>query len=224
VQVARPVGREAASRKYDLLTALATHALSGDKALQRRVLRFIALITARYNWQRDELAVGQAEIARQWSVDLRTVKREMAKLRACGWRVEKRAGARGRVAVHGIDMVVILADTKPDWAKVGPDFVDRLAGPQAPDPSDNVIAFQPPPRTDGSLWGKALEELHRLSPLVVRNWLAQAEAIDRTGGCLTIAVPTRFIAQYIEANLSDQIEQVLFRLDPEVRRIAVLVQ
>lgn len=78
MQAIRPAGPEGASRKYGLLTALAVQALAGDKP--RLVLRLMALVTARYNWQRDELAVGQAEIARLWAVDDRTVKRDMARL------------------------------------------------------------------------------------------------------------------------------------------------
>ena len=44
------------------------------------MLRLIALITARYNWQRDELSVGQSEMARIWGVHDRTVKREVRRL------------------------------------------------------------------------------------------------------------------------------------------------
>ena len=220
----KPIGRDAAARKYDILTALAAHGLAGDKTQQRRVLRLIALITARYNWQRDELAVGQPEIARLWSVDPRTVKREMARYRATGWLIEKRAGARGRVAVHGIDLAVILADTRPQWPNIGPDFVDRLSGPQASTAPDNVIPFQTltPPKVNAGLWGRAMLELHRLSPLIVANWLAQAEALDLSEGVLTISAPNRFVARYIEANLTLQIEHVLRRLDPAVHRLAVV--
>jgi hypothetical protein len=39
MQRQRPVGREAASRKYDLLSALMAFALSRDKHVQRQVLR-----------------------------------------------------------------------------------------------------------------------------------------------------------------------------------------
>ena len=80
MQRARPVGREAASKKYDILSALMAHALSLDPASQKLALRLMSLITTRYNWQRDELTIGQTEIARLWCVDPRTVKREMAKL------------------------------------------------------------------------------------------------------------------------------------------------
>ena len=223
MQVLKPVGRDAAARKYDILSALAAHGLAGDKNDQRRVLRLLALITARYNWQRDELAVGQVEIARLWSVDPRTVKREMAKYRSMGWLVEKRAGVRGRVAVHGLDLATILADTQPQWNNVGPDFAERMTGPAPLNAPDNVIPFQPPPmpQTDPGLWGRAVEELHRISPLVVANWLAKAEAEDLSDGTLTISVPTQFVARFIETNLTGQIETVLRRLDPKVRRLSV---
>ena len=86
MQVIRPgtsaVGRDAAVRKYDALSALMAFALAGDPNRQRLVLRLMALITTRYNWQRNELAMGQREIARLWCVDERTVKRDMARLRA----------------------------------------------------------------------------------------------------------------------------------------------
>ena len=78
------VGRSAAAFKYDLLTVMGAFALAQEKGRQRLVLRLMTLVTARYNWARDELAVGQREIARLWQVDERTVKREMAKLRAMG--------------------------------------------------------------------------------------------------------------------------------------------
>ena len=95
MQTLRPVGRGASARKYDILTALGAFALAQGKHEQRRVLRLMTLITARYNWARDELAVGQRESARLWAVDERTVKREMARLKAAGWLVVKRQGAFG---------------------------------------------------------------------------------------------------------------------------------
>jgi hypothetical protein len=93
----KPTGSMASSMKYDLLTALGTFALSQTKGKQVLCLRFMTLLTARYNWMRDELNIGQREIARMWCVEERTVKREMAKLRNLGWLIVKRQGARGRV-------------------------------------------------------------------------------------------------------------------------------
>ena len=65
----RATGRNAASMKYDILSALGAHACAGDKHLQRLVLRLITLVVARYNWISDELMVGQREIAELWSID-----------------------------------------------------------------------------------------------------------------------------------------------------------
>ena len=93
MQVIRPVGREAAAKKYDILSAMMDHALAGDQHRQRLVLRLMSLITTRYNWQRNELTMGQKEIARLWCVDERTVKRDMARLRALGWLLVKARGA-----------------------------------------------------------------------------------------------------------------------------------
>ena len=45
----KPVGRDAAARKYDIITALGAYALAGGKHDHRLVLRFITLVTARYN-------------------------------------------------------------------------------------------------------------------------------------------------------------------------------
>ena len=129
----KAVGRNGAERKYDLLTILGSYALSQGKTLQRQTLRLICLITARYNWQHDELSVAQTEMARLWSVDQRTVKREMAAFRDRGWLIEKRAAARGRVTLYGLGTAAILQDTRPAWENVGRDLVARLE-PPAPVP------------------------------------------------------------------------------------------
>ena len=116
----KATGRNAAALKYDILTAMGVHACAGDKHRQRLVLRLITLIVARYNWTSDEITVGQREMAALWSIDERSVKRDMAKLRDMGWLVQKRAAARGRVAVHGLDLSRILTETEvrldPGWA------------------------------------------------------------------------------------------------------------
>jgi hypothetical protein len=141
MQKPKAVGPQAGARKYDILSALMAFALSQDKIVQRRVMRIMALITARYNWQRDELCVGQREIARMWSVDERTVKREMAVLRGLGWLVQKRKGARGRLSVYGIDLERMMEDTRPAWPLIGPDFVERVGGrPEAPE--SNVVPLR----------------------------------------------------------------------------------
>jgi len=159
----RPVGRGASARKYDLLTALGAHALAQPKAEQRRVLRLMTLITARYNWGRDELAVGQREIAAMWSVDERTVKREMAQLRARGWLLVKRQGARGRVTEYRLGIDRMLTDTQPAWASVGPDFALRMGAGDAPEqvvPLPVKGDVPPPDLTSGTEWVLAQALLH----------------------------------------------------------------
>lgn len=140
----KSVGRGSATRKYDLLTILGAHALAQDRGLQRQTLRLICLITARYNWQYDQLSVGQEEIARLWSVDPRTVKREMAALRQRGWLVERRAAARGRVTLYGLGIDRILDDTRAVWERVGPDLVARLGESDPPRSPRRMAAPRPP--------------------------------------------------------------------------------
>ena len=67
----KPLGQGAASKKYDLLTALGAHACAGTKHRQKLILRFMTLVTARYNWQREELSIGRAELARLCACDER---------------------------------------------------------------------------------------------------------------------------------------------------------
>jgi len=112
MSLTKPVGRGAASRKYDILSALMAFSLAEHKAVQRRALRLMSLVTTRYNWAADELRMGQRQIATLWSVDERTVKREMARLRECGWLVLKSQGARGRVSIYGLGIEKILFDTE----------------------------------------------------------------------------------------------------------------
>ncbi|MFD2815816.1 hypothetical protein ACFSYD_17875 [Paracoccus aerius] len=140
MQRIRAVGRAAAAKKYDILSAMMAHALAGDAQDQRLVLRLMALITTRYNWQADELSIGQREIARLWCVDERTVKRDMARLRASGWITVKRQGARGRVSVLGLDLDRILLDTRPAWSNIGPDYVARMGAEEmAPEEADRTV-------------------------------------------------------------------------------------
>ena len=159
------VGRNAAAFKYDLLTVMGAFALAQEKGRQRLVLRLMTLVTARYNWARDELAVGQREIARLWQVDERTVKREMAKLRAMGWLVVKRQGARGRVSEYALGIERILEDSRDRWADVGPDLEHRLSGdetmPEKVVPLPVKGRVEAPDLSDGSEWTLAKALLAR---------------------------------------------------------------
>lgn len=227
MQIVRPVGRQAASRKYDLITALGAHACRGDKHFQRLVLRFITVVVARYNWQSDELSIGQRELAALWSVDERTVKRDMAKLRALGWLVQKRAAVRGRVAVHGLDIAAILAATRPDWPAVGPDFVERMAGPAsdpAPSGPQNVVAFPGPVPTlpqDATPWQQIDAILRHEDPATHATWFRQLGDAGLAGGCLDLTAPSRFHAAYVTTHHLMRLLAVARRVDGSIRMVRV---
>ncbi len=226
MQAPKPVGRGAAARKYDLLTALGARALSQGKSEQRLVLRLITLITARYNWARDELAVGQREIARLWSCDPRTVKREMARLRALGWLTVRRQGARGRVTEYGLAIDTILSDTRPQWPAVGPDFELRLQ----PAPDRSVIPFPAstnpvaaPTLRDGTEWSLAASLLHREDPGLYAAWLRALRRTERAGGRLTLTAPSRFHAAYVETHLKSRLLAACRAVDDSVSEIVLIV-
>lgn len=233
MRLTRPAGRNAAAMKYDILTALGVMGCGGDKHLQRLVLRFITLIVARYNWQTDELNVGQREIAALWTVDERTVKRDLARLRERGWLVQKRAAARGRVAVHGLDLAAILEASQPDWARVGADFEQRLSAPPPMDSAmaGNVITFPGAPstgvaavRTEGQgPWARVQAQLAAENPAQHAAWFAALieEGLDEDGR-LRLRAPSRFHATFVSTHHLPRLAALLRSADPGVRVVDVL--
>lgn len=225
MQIAKPVGREAASRKYDILSALMAFALSQEKTVQRQVLRLMSLITTRYNWQRDELSMGQEDIARLWCVDPRTVKREMAKLRAKGWLVLKRQGARGRVSVYGLDLSLMMADTRPVWDNIGPDFSDRLAPAPAPEtPQTNVVPLRKSvqaPVADGSFWAQVQQELHAVDAAIYGAWFHSLAEVGVSDGNLHLVAPSKFHATYVKTHLVPRVLSVARRIDPSISGVQI---
>jgi len=218
----RVTGRNAASMKYDILSALGAHGCAGDKHRQRVVLRLITLIVARYNWIADELMVGQREMAELWSIDERSVKREVAKLRELGWLVQKRASVRGRVAVHGLGLDQIMSVTREDWTRVGPDLAARLAVPEPAPVAGNVITF-PIPRTDEGLWPNVQARLYQEDPNLYGAWFAALKGGGLCDGALQVLAPSRFHADYLRTNFLHRLERVVIACDPQVSRVEILV-
>lgn len=223
MRVVRVTGRNAAVIKYDLLTALGAHGCAADKHLQRQILRFMTLIVARYNWQHNELAVGQREIAALWAVDERTVKRDMAKLRAMGWLVQLRPAARGRVAVHALDLPVILAATRLVWERVGSDFVERMAAPQSPEPGGGTVVPFPGvalPEKSG-LWPRILAVLTGENAALAAAWFAPLLYRPGAEGDLTLRAPSRFHATYVQTHHLARLQAAAFAVDPYIRSVFV---
>jgi len=226
MQLAKPVGAQAAARKYDLITALGAFALAQGKPEQRLALRLITLLTARYNWVRDELSVGQREIASLWSCDERTVKREMARLRTLGWLQVRRQGARGRVTEYRLDIARMLEGTRGLWPAVGPDFVQRLSGESdqtgvVPFPVRTASDDEPRP-AQGTLWPRAAASLMTGDPAIWRAWLGVLREESCAEGQLTLRAPNRFHAHYIQTHLLERVTLVCRGLDPALEVVRVL--
>lgn len=234
---ANPVGREASTKKYDILTALGSLACQSEPGLQRLILRLVTLITARYNWRADELTVGRREMARLWGVEERTVKREMGKLKEMGWLVVKRAGVRGRVTAYGLDLATMLNATRNAWPSVGPDFVARMEamtrqGSAALDAAPaterawglvtNVVPFRMRGvEDDDSEWSRARRVLEIEEPGLFAAWIAPLGRVGLEEGTLELVAPSRFHASYVQAHLIGRLHNALGRVTSDVRSVRV---
>jgi DNA-binding Lrp family transcriptional regulator len=218
-------GPNAGSIKYDLITAMSVVGLAGKPTLQTSMTRLIALVTARYNWFRDEVTVGQRDIAKMWSVDQRTVKREMKRLVEAGILLKLRHGVRGRVAAYRLNYREIVNLTEPHWALVGPDFVERMSTlyPRSAvkvvkvdfgkKPLDNNI----PMTGDRAGWRKVRQYLRENDESIFQNWYSKLTFKSVTDSELILTAPNNFIAQYILTHLQSSLllatQEVLAKVD-----------
>ena len=239
MQAKKLAGPDAGSQKYDLLTALGCHALAAPPSVQRLILRFLTLVTARYNWRQGILHVGQREIARLWSVDERTVKREMAKLRALGWLTVEAPARRGRVARYALDLVAIRAATRAAWGRVGPDFEARMCGLPEPAAGGTVVPFPRPetaagpgetgpvhPAADAGVrpgigWDAARAILWAEDPGVFTAWF-EALRCGGEGEGLTLLAPTAFHASYVRTHYADRLVRALARAGSAPAELRIL--
>jgi hypothetical protein len=221
MQAAKLTGPEAPAQKYDLLTALGCYALASPPGIQRLVLRFITLITARYNWRQGLLQVGQREIARLWSVDERTVKREMAKLREQGWLRVETPARRGRVASYALDLIVLRTATRGCWARVGSDFEERMSDRAGQDIRGNVVPFMrpdPPAETEvpgnpDDPWAEMRQLLRVDEPALFATWFEGLSSRGRAGDCLVLLAPNNFHASYVRTHHADRLFRALRRVN-----------
>jgi hypothetical protein len=222
----RATGRQAASVKYDILTALLALGQHDGGAGGRLATRLALLITARFNWQSESMAVGQREIARLWGVTERTAKREMAAMKARRWLTVRRGAARGRVTVHGLDLDRLLADTAPVWDAVGPDSAARMAPqPEPAAPGSHVVPFGragEAPEDDGTLWAAASARLWREDAAMHAAWFARLADAGRAGDRVRLAAPSSFVASYVVANLADRLLAALRTEDASVAAVEVV--
>ena len=130
----------------------------------------------------------------------------MAKLRTLGWLVVTRHGVCGRVTEYCNDKDKLLAATRDDWPRVGPDFDIRMQQPSGKELAQIVPlpirGTVPVPKIDdGSYWSVVQGLLHVEDPATYGSWLHALRSVDWAGGRLTLQAPSRFHAAYIQSSL-----------------------
>jgi len=235
LDIKKLTGPKAGSLKYDLLTALSVIGLAGSQTYQTSMTRLLALVTARYNWRLDEVTVGQRDLAKMWSVNERTVKREMKRLTDCAILVRTRAGVRGRVAAYRLNYVQIWEQSEPLWSNVGPDFVERM-GIYAPHDKVKVVkvnfgetaltaenvhelAIHEPINT----WRSVQRGLAASHPDLTKVWFNKLVFQDYEGGCVTVVAPNAFTARYIETHLNKILFDTIKQVYTQARSVAILI-
>ncbi|WP_299869165.1 DnaA N-terminal domain-containing protein [uncultured Roseobacter sp.] len=202
----RLTGPEAGVLKYDLLTALSVAGLNGSPTLQTSFMRLMALVTARYNWRADEFCVGQRDMARMWSVNERTVKREIKRLVSAGVLICKRSGVRGRVGAYRLNYGEIARLSEPSWARVGPDFEQRMRA-RYRQIETKVIKLEtylrdeertPSAPLKGSPWERAMTAVAAEHPNLYEAWFARLTFLAFESGQLYLKAPSGFIQRYVE--------------------------
>ncbi|WP_323766345.1 hypothetical protein [Marinovum sp.] len=229
----RYTGPQAGSQKYDLLTALSVAGLNGSAGFQTSMLRLVALVTARYNWARNELTVGQREMARLWSVDERTVKREIKRLTQASILLQLRPGVRGRVAAYRLNIAEIFRLSAPVWQRVGPDFAHRMEQQGAqPVPATvtavDFAASHPPaglqdaaPAGQGGAWARTLARLAELEPALHRSWFVALKPGGCDAGVLTLRAASEFQARYVQTHHHALLLGTAQMEYPDLRRIEI---
>ncbi len=210
MQPIRLTGADAGVVKYDLLTALSVAGLNGSPTLQTSLMRLIALVTARYNWKADELTVGQRDMARMWSVNERTVKREIKRLMEAELLICKRGGVRGRVAAYRLNYAQIARLSEPCWPLVGPDFDDRMKTRYQGNDPVKIVQLRDYAKTgEGAhdnnrpgTWKRAMERLSQENADQFGAWFAQLKFVGFDQGILRLRAPSRFVQRYIETHLA----------------------
>ncbi len=205
--------------KYDVLTALSVFGLNGTAGDQISMCRLATLLTARYNWQRQELSMGQAEMGRLWGIGERTVKREVKRWLSTGLVICRQPGARGRVARYHLNIPRLCELTEPIWHLVGPDFAERM---QALKPSTaQVIRLDSSRETvsnTGSLagWDAVSATLCQRFPAQHAAWIAPLTA-SQIADTLCLEATSVFAAEYAATHFGrDIVDAVASEMGPRI--------
>ncbi len=207
------VGRNASVLKYDLLTAVNLIGLHGSSAEQVSMQRLSTLITTRYNWRRDELSVGQRDMARMFGVTERTIKREVKRWTDSEILVCSRSGVRGRVGAYRLNLLEIYRRSEQLWSAVGPDYVERMAEFWSED-RPKVVPLVPkqqeqPSEASRTSWGGICARLQQTAPEKAANWLRQLVFVGDDGANYRLEAKSAFVARYIETHLGAELNAAI---------------
>mgnify|MGYP001798300279 CR=1 FL=1 len=197
--------------KYDVLTALNVYGLNAGGGEQISMSRLVTLITARYNWRRDELVIGQAEMSRLWGIGARTVKREVKRWLTTGVLICRQQGVRGRVATYRLDMSCVCDLTEGVWPLVGPDFVSRME--QLRPQVAKVIRLEPARISVSNTgeftgWQAVRHSLADRFPAQFSVWIEPLQA-DLTGDTLALEAKSAFAAEYVSTHFGREISDAV---------------
>lgn len=217
-------GRNAAVWKYDLLTALSVFALGQGASLQTSVLRLIAAVTARYDWRRDEISVGRAELMRLWQCSEPTVKREIRRLRELGLLILLRPGVRGRVAAYRLCRTAVERLTGAFWHFAGPHFAARMdsSSHTNTNPDTNVVGF--PRQTDLPEIKGEIPPWAQIAtggdPVAYRNWFVHV-TLRRESDTAIYNAPTSFVASQLETRFFRQMQEAARIAWPDILHMRI---
>jgi hypothetical protein len=165
-------------------------------------------------------------MARMWSVNERTVKREMKRLTGAGLLICRRPGVRGRVGAYRLNMQRIAEMSQPVWARVGPDFDARMrqrhGGDEVKVVPISAYAREPklPVPTGQGPWAEAMKRLARTDPGLFQAWFARLQCKGHEGAVLRLSAPSPFIERYIETHL---VRVLIDAVETELRPIDQIV-
>ena len=229
---ARLTGRGAGVLKYDILTALSLWGMRGTSTDQTTALRLIVLITSRYNWARDEAAIGHRDLSRLWGVTDRTVKREIRRMVDAELIQLLRPGVRGRVATYRIVPEGIARISAPYWQSAGPDFAERYTeynteAIRAEGPQVLRVDFHRlrgvEPHAGPDPWSRVQERLRGSAPEAFAVWFAGLRLSDVTEDEVEVTAPSAFVRGYVETHFGQMLGAAISDVFGPSRRLVLAV-
>ena len=173
-----------------------------------------------------DLSVGRREIARLWSVDERTVKREIGALKQLGFLTVKKPGARGRVTTYALDVSRILETTCTDWHRVGPDFAERMEAMTTAEPvrQPNVVPFPAEQAAERTEWSRARTVLKAADPARYEAWFKPLVRESAGQGNLILRAPSTFHADYVMTHMIGDLIRAAATIDRRLTNVVVVAE